>query len=115
MFSFCSSIKNLDVTKFNTTEVTDMTKMFYNCSNLTSLEISKFDTSKVKNMDQMFSNCYNLNYLDFSSFNTSECNGLVGIVDGIPNLTVYMEKSPIVENLIEEINKTKAKIDFINK
>ena len=37
-----------------------MGSMFYNCSKLTSLDVSKFDTSKVTNMGSMFYNCSKL-------------------------------------------------------
>ncbi len=35
--------------------------MFENCSGLTSLDISKFDTSKVTNMSNMFAVCSKFN------------------------------------------------------
>lgn len=41
-----------------TSNVTDMSRMFYRCSSLTSVPL--FDTSKVNNMREMFSDCNNL-------------------------------------------------------
>lgn len=43
--------------------------MFYNCSSLTSLNLSSFDTSNVTSMYGMFYECYKLSSLDLSSFN----------------------------------------------
>ena len=37
-----------------------MNGMFYGCSNLTSLDLSNFDTSNVTNMTYMFRGCVNL-------------------------------------------------------
>lgn len=44
----------------NTSEVSDMSAMFFNCHKLTSLDLSSFDTHKVGRMDQMFGYCTNL-------------------------------------------------------
>ena len=52
MFSLCNRLTSLDVSKFDTSNVTDMNFMFFCCSSLTSLDVSKFDTSKVTNMSE---------------------------------------------------------------
>ena len=44
----------------NTSEVTDMTGMFYQCEALTSLDLSSFNTSNVHYMRGMFEGCRNL-------------------------------------------------------
>ena len=44
----------------NTSEVTNMSFMFYYCSGLTSLDLSNFNTSKVAQMDNMFGECSDL-------------------------------------------------------
>ena len=60
MFDSCSSLKSLDISKFNTSNVTSMKGMFYGCSTLTSLDLSSFNTSNVTNMGYMFYNCSSL-------------------------------------------------------
>ena len=40
MFSGCSSLISLDVSNFNTSNVTEMSGMFDNCKNLTSFNVS---------------------------------------------------------------------------
>lgn len=67
-------IKNL-----NTSEVTDMSSMFYNCKNLTSIDVSTFDTKNVTNMAGMFSNCSNLTTLNLSNFNTKNVKRMYGM------------------------------------
>ena len=41
--------------------------MFYNCASLTSLDVSNFNTSNVTNMSYMFQSCSKLTTLDLSS------------------------------------------------
>jgi surface protein len=54
MFEECLALTSLDLTSFNTSNVTNMKYMFFWCKRLTSLDISNFNTSKVKNMTSMF-------------------------------------------------------------
>ena len=63
MFQNCNSITSLDVSGFNTSMVTYMSSMFKDCSSLTSLDLSNFNTSKVSNMSDMFRNCSKLSNL----------------------------------------------------
>ena len=71
MFAGCSSLTSLDLSSFNTSQVTDMRGLFDGCKKLTSLDVSSFNTSNVKHMDAMFRGCSSLTSLDLSSFNTS--------------------------------------------
>ena len=47
MFQNCISLTNLDLSSFDTSNVTDMDYMFHGCSSLTNLDLSSFDTSNV--------------------------------------------------------------------
>ena len=47
-----------ELPQIDTSNVTNMSSMFYNCTNLTT--IPQIDTSKVTNMNYMFGACYNL-------------------------------------------------------
>ena len=47
MFAYCIKPRFLDVSKFDTSNVTDMSEMFESCDGLTSLDVSKFDTSRL--------------------------------------------------------------------
>ena len=55
---------SIDLSNFDTHNITNMSCMFDNCSNLSYLNLSKFDTSNVTNMKAMFWNCENLKELD---------------------------------------------------
>ena len=76
MFENCSSLTSLDLNNFNTSNVTNMCAMFGVCKSLTTLDLSSFNTSNVTNMHAMFSECKTLMSLDVSSFNTSKVTGM---------------------------------------
>ena len=71
MFYECPSLVNLDIENLKTENVTGMTAMFYDCKKLKSLDLSGFRTEKVTLMGEMFKGCYDLEELNLSSFNTS--------------------------------------------
>ncbi|EOA7329007.1 BspA family leucine-rich repeat surface protein, partial [Enterococcus hirae] len=71
MFKGMSSITSLDVSGFDTSNVTDMLGMFDGMSSVTSLDVSGFDTSKVTDMGNMFSGMGSVTSLDISSFDAS--------------------------------------------
>ena len=87
MFRGISSLATLDLSNFNTSRVTDMEEMFYGMSSLISLDLSSFDTSQVTNMSWMFRNMYNLTSLNLSSFNTSNVTNMRCMFADIYNLT----------------------------
>ena len=71
MFRLCSNLKELDLSNFDTSSANSMRGMFWGCSGLTSLDLSNFDTSSANNMIGMFYGCSGLTSLDVSNFNTS--------------------------------------------
>ena len=71
MFYNSKSLTNIDTSGFDTSKVVNMNGMFWECSNLTSINISNFNTSKVTDMNNMFAECSNLITLDLSNFDTS--------------------------------------------
>ena len=46
MFCDCSSLKELNLSSFNTNQVTDMSSMFWGCFSLEELNLSSFNTNK---------------------------------------------------------------------
>ncbi len=56
----------LDLSKLDTSNITDMNSMFYDCNGLTSIDLSSFDTSNVTNMDNMFHRCSTLKTITVS-------------------------------------------------
>ena len=66
----------LDLSNFDTSNVTSMGNMFNGCSSLTSLDLSTFNTSKVTNMGGMFRNCSSLTLLDLKRLDTSNVTNM---------------------------------------
>ena len=60
MFGGCMGLTSLDLSNFDTSQVTGMYYMFSGCGGLTSLDLSNWNTSKVINMSKMFKGCTSL-------------------------------------------------------
>ena len=72
MFGRCSKLESLDLSNINTEKVETMRYMFDSCSMFESLDLSNFNTAKVTNMSSMFNDCSKLQSLDLSNFNTAK-------------------------------------------
>ena len=72
MFENLSKVTEIDLSGFDTSNVTNMAFMFNNCSSLTSLDLSNFDTTNVTSMSSMFKGCSSLKNFDLSSFDMSK-------------------------------------------
>ena len=81
------NILEIDISNFDTSNVTNMEAMFTGMSNLTTLNLSNFDTSKVTSMDAMFGDMSSLIRLDLSNFNTSNVTNMDTMFGGMTNLT----------------------------
>ena len=76
LFRDCKNIIEIDLSHFDSRNVTCMEYMFYGCNALTSINFGNFDTSKTTNMQFMFGYCISLKYLNLSSFNTSKVKNM---------------------------------------
>ena len=94
MFSNCNKIIEIDLSKFDASEVISMNNMFSGCSSLSYINFSYFNTSNVNMMNSVFYYCSSLISLDLSNFDVSE-------VSQITNMFSYCEK-------LEYINFKKA-------
>ena len=81
------NILEMDLSNFDTSKVTDMSRMFFGMSSFTTLNLSNFDTSKVTNMNSMFASMSNLTTLDLSNFDTSKVTDMSYMFAGMSNLT----------------------------
>ena len=78
-FSHCELLTSIDVSKWNTSKVTNMEGMFVDCNLLASVDVSKWNTSKVTDMASMFSSCGTLRSIDVSKWNTSNVTDISGM------------------------------------
>ena len=87
MFRDSFGLPELDVSKLNTANVTDMSYMFAGCSQLKRLDVSGFKTENVTDMGEMFFNCMAIKSLDVSGFNTEKVTDMNKLFDGCHQLT----------------------------
>lgn len=87
MFYDCSRLRTLDVSGFDTSNVTAMNSMFDGCSSLEELDVSGFNTSKAVKLWSMFKDCSSLKKLDVSGFDTSKADTLKEMFSGCSTLT----------------------------
>ena len=116
MFYGCNLTK-LDLSSFNTSAVTNMMYMFKYCSNLTTLDLSSFDTSSVTSMGGMFDNCDRLATLDLSSFDTSACTNMSFMFYDCTNLTTIIGTHTLEEvqaGTVKAMRGLKDHISFSN-
>ena len=76
MFLGCKNMINIDLSKFNSKNVTNMSAMFRDCNNLTNINLSNFETRNVINMNSMFCDCKNLTNIDVSNFETKNVTNM---------------------------------------
>ena len=106
-------VERMDLSALDTSQVTNMSSMFYNCQNLTTLDLSNFDTTKVEkatsmfewstrlteitfgekctfenatDLGAMFNNCQSVKKLDVSSFNTENVKSMNAMFQTCPKL-----------------------------
>ena len=101
MFALNTNLAELNLSSFNTENVTGMNAMFWGCSALTSLDVTNFDIKKVADMSSMFNYCTALTTIycneDWSKSKTltnsdymfADCPALVG-----GNGTKYNDVNP---------------------
>ena len=87
MFSLCLSLTNINLSNFNTQNVIDMSSMFYNCLRLTDINLSNFKTQNVTNMRCMFSECISLTNINLSNFNTQNVTNMSEMFSRCSSLT----------------------------
>lgn len=81
-----TSLEQLDISMFDTANVTSLAGMFANCEDLQSLDVSNFNTAKVESMSSMFANCYALSDINLSGMNTENVTDMNGLFYRCHNL-----------------------------
>ena len=104
MFNYVSKIKSIDLSNFDSSEVTDMSEMFSGNSKLESITFGNFVTSKVTDMNKMFNNCKKLISLDLTSFNTSSVKNMKEMFCNLCSL-VSLDLSNFDTSSVTEMNE----------
>ena len=79
MFDGCINLKKITFGNINTSSVENMKMMFQQCESLTTIDLSNFDTSSVTDMSRTFDFCNSLKFIDASKFNTSKVKTIFNI------------------------------------
>ena len=89
-FTNCTS---MDLDSVNTSNATNMRRMFHGCTSLTSLDISRWYTARVRNMNGMFDNCISLTMLDLYYWYTGNVTDMGYMFCHCVNLnTIYVSQ-----------------------
>ena len=111
VMEFCSplvidnsyNVIELDLSKYDTSKVTNMREMFMGCKKLKRLDISNFNTTAVTSMNRtggMFQECDSLVELDLSSFDTSSITSTQNMFKGCDNLkTIYVSDKFVTDQV----------------
>jgi surface protein len=102
MFYNCSSLAEIDLSKFNTANTINVTSLFAGCLALTNVKVTGINTANMKYMNSMFQDCSNLTSLDLSSFNTVNATGMSYMFSGCSALTtIYVGEEWSTTSVIE--------------
>ena len=83
MFQSCASLQSLDLSNFNTSNVTIMMNMFGGCTSLATIYASTdFVVNQVQNSSSMFDNCTNLVGGAGTTYNSSRIDKTYAKIDG---------------------------------
>ncbi|MBQ3686487.1 MAG: BspA family leucine-rich repeat surface protein, partial [Treponema sp.] len=87
MFLSCTSLTDIDLSRFDTRNSTNFTQMFNGCTNLCNLNVRGWDTSNVTDMHFMFRDCNNLTGLDTRGWDTGNVTDMRRMFEGCSSLT----------------------------
>ena len=91
MFDGMKRVTHLDLSGFDTSNVTDMSYMFFNCDALKSItfggKFDSFDSSKVTNMEAMFSGMGAITKHDLHGLDTSSATNMHSMFENNKSLT----------------------------
>ena len=118
-FEESTNIISLDLSNFNTSNVTDMSFMFNKCYKLKEIKgIDKFNTNKVTDMKAIFQACYELEHLDLFNFNTSNVTNMSWMFNNCNKLKylnlLNFSINCDTQNMFKNINKNNCQFKTNN-
>ena len=104
MFYYDNNLRSVNVSSFNTSNVTNMELMFYN-TKIVNLDLRNFNTSNVITMGSMFDNNYSLKTVDLSSFDTSKVENFESMFGSCNRLTTIYVSDKFVTTSARKSNQ----------
>ena len=74
MFSSCTSIISIDLTKFDVSSISDISSLFRGCNSLKFINLTNVNFEKDLTMWEVFKDCNSLISIDTSNFNLPACD-----------------------------------------
>ncbi len=116
MFKYCMLMETIDVSKFNTENVTNMRGMFSGCRKITTLDLSNFNTDNVTNTNTMFFSCDAITSLDLSNFKLDKVTDMASMFFGCEEMTTiycdYTWNCGQSESMFGYCNKLKGAVAY---
>lgn len=100
MFDGCLILEEVNLRSFDTYNVEQMSYMFNRCEKLKKIDLSSFNTTNLKVMDKMFSECYELTNVDLSSFDTKRVINVQEMFRDLSNIQTIDLSNATFENVI---------------
>lgn len=82
-----TGLTSIDLSELDTSNIVDMSDMFYGCQFTSTADVRNLDTSSVEKMSYMFAYCEKLQTTDLSGFDLSKVKNMGGMFSGCKNLT----------------------------
>ena len=98
MFADCTSLINADLSYCNIKNVKEMQGIFYGCTSLKNISLKKIQTQKVENLSWAFYGCSSLIDLDLSDFETGNIVNMSSMFAECSSLVNINLKNFRVEN-----------------
>ena len=99
MFYECNHLKNIDLSNFDTEDITNISYIFYGCNELENINFTNFTTYNVTEMSHLFKGCFSLKKLDLSNFNTERVSDMKYMFYGCKSLKEINLSSFNTENV----------------
>ena len=118
-FYYCTSIKSINLSNFNTKNLELASSMFEGCKSLTSINLSSWVNTNLYNVLNIFKNCTSLKHIDIRSF---EWNELIeeyllyynpDSLDFLPDSVELIMNKNFYSHLNNKTNKTNWTITII--
>lgn len=94
----CTRLTNINVSNWDTSNVTRFVGVFYNCSNLTNLDLSSWVTASGTSFVQMFYGCTHLEHLDIRKFTFDRAKYWSDMLYNVPTDCEIIVKNTTVKN-----------------
>ena len=105
-------IKGLNT--WDTSNITNMSLMFYVSTGLQSIDLSSFDISNVNNISNMFDGATNLEKLDFSNADFSSITSFYDVFKSVPEtIKIYVKDEAARDWIITNGGNTNLTIDNV--